>query len=91
MSPSTLNMMFQRMGFAGLLSPHGIRATASTILNERGYNSDYIEKQLAHVERNSVRGAYNHAKYLAQRRVMMQEWADYLDELRQIKPKRNQA
>lgn len=91
MSPSTLNMMFQRMGFAGLLSPHGIRATASTILNERGYNSDYIEKQLAHVERNSVRGAYNHAKYLAQRRVMMQEWADYLDELRQIKPKGNQA
>lgn len=91
MSASTLNVMFQRMGFAGLLSPHGIRATASTILNERGYNSDYIEKQLAHVERNSVRGAYNHAKYLAQRRVMMQEWADYLDELRQIKPKGNQA
>lgn len=53
MSPSTLNMMFQRMGFAGL-PPHGIRATASTILNERGYNSDYIEKQLAHVERNSA-------------------------------------
>lgn len=89
MSASTLNVMFQRMGFAGKLSPHGIRATASTILNERGYNSDHIEKQLAHVERNSVRGAYNHAKYLDQRRVMMQEWADYLDELRQIKPKGN--
>lgn len=91
MSPSTLNMMFKRMGFAGLLSPHGIRATASTILNELGYNSDYIEKQLAHVERNSVRGAYNHAKYLTQRREMMQDWADYLDKLRQIKPKGSSA
>lgn len=91
MSPSTLNMMFKRMGFAGELSPHGIRATASTILNELGYNSDYIEKQLAHVERNSVRGAYNHAKYLTQRREMMQDWADYLDKLRQIKPKGSSA
>ena len=84
-------MALKRMGFQDRLVSHGMRSMASTILNERGYNSDYIEKQLAHVERNSVRGAYNHAKYLAQRRVMMQEWADYLDELRQIKPKGNPA
>ena len=66
---------------------HGFRAMASTILNEKGYNSDWIERQLAHGERSSVRAAYNYAQYLPERRKMMQEWADYLDSLRGIRLK----
>jgi integrase len=73
----------RRMGYEqGTLTVHGFRATASTLLNEQGWNRDWIEKQLAHGERNGVRAAYNHAAYLPQRKMMMQDWADYLDELR---------
>ncbi len=61
---------------------HGFRGMASTLLNEQGYRPDVIEAQLAHGERNAVRAAYNHAQYLPERTAMMQEWADYLDELR---------
>ncbi|HKF95387.1 MAG TPA: hypothetical protein VKB96_12485 [Gammaproteobacteria bacterium] len=69
------------MGYAGRFSQHGIRATGSTILNERGYRPDVIEYQLAHKERNKVRASYNRAEYLGERREMMQFWADYLDGL----------
>ena len=55
---------------------------ASTLLNELGYNSDWIERQLAHCERNGVRAAYNYAEYLPERRRMVQDYADYLDNLR---------
>lgn len=55
---------------------------ASTLLNELGYNRDWIERQLAHSERDSVRAAYNYAEYLPERRKMMQEWSDYLIELK---------
>jgi hypothetical protein len=55
---------------------------ASTSLNEQGWNPDLIELQLAHAERNKVRAAYNRASRLAERRKMMQAWADYLDALR---------
>lgn len=58
----------------------GFRATASTILNEHGFEPSVIERQLAHAERNEVRAAYNHAQYLPERRKMMQWWADYIDE-----------
>ena len=61
---------------------HGFRALASTQLNELGWNDKWIEAQLSHSDRNKVRKAYNHAKYLPQRRVMMQAWADYIDMLR---------
>lgn len=73
-----------RLGYAKEeLCVHGIRGMASTLLNESGkYRPDVIEMQLAHGERNKVREAYNHARYLPERRKMMQEWADYLDELR---------
>jgi len=64
------------------MTVHGFRSIASTLLNERGYNKDWIERQLAHGERDGVRGAYNYAEYLPKRRRMMQEWADYLDDLR---------
>lgn len=73
-----LNVIY-RMGYRGRTTGHGFRHTASTILNEYGFNSDHIERQLAHVETNKVRGVYNHAEYLVERRKMMQWWADYLD------------
>jgi len=73
--------MVARMGYQGRFSPHGIRATGSTILNEQGFRADVIERQLAHTERNKVRASYNQAEYLKERRAMMQEWADYLDSL----------
>lgn len=60
-------------------TPHGFRHTASTILNEQGFNSDHIEKQLAHVEKSKVRGTYNKAIYLEDRKKMLQHWADFLD------------
>ena len=73
----------RRMGYGKeTMTVHGFRTTASTLLNERGYNGDWIEAQLAHAEKNAIRDAYNRAQYLPERRRMMQEWADYLDELR---------
>lgn len=85
MTPTTLNRALERMGFNGKgsigFSAHGFRATASTILNELGYRSEVIERQLAHAERNKVRASYNQAEYLKDRRVMMQQWADLIDEM----------
>lgn len=71
------------MGFTqDEMTMHGFRGMASTLLNEMGYNRDWIERQLAHGERDHVRAAYNYAEHLPERRRMMQEWADYLDELK---------
>lgn len=81
MSQNTIIFALYRMGYHSRATGHGFRATASTILNEHGFNSDVIERQLAHGERNSVRAAYNHAQYLPERRKMMQWWADHLDKL----------
>lgn len=78
MTATTLNRALERMGYAGRFSAHGFRATASTVLNEMGYRSDVIERQLAHKERNKVRASYNQAEYLEERRKMMQVWADLL-------------
>ncbi|MDX8399004.1 MAG: tyrosine-type recombinase/integrase [Gallionellaceae bacterium] len=61
---------------------HGFRGTASTLLHEQGFNTAYIERQLAHKEGNAVKAAYNHARHLPQRTEMMQQYADYLDGLR---------
>jgi integrase len=80
MSENTLLFALYRMGYHSKATGHGFRATASTILNEHGFNSDVIERQLAHVERNKVRAAYNHAEYLPERRKLMQWWADYLEQ-----------
>jgi integrase len=79
MSPTTLNRCLERMGYAGYFSAHGFRATASTNLNELGYDEKIVEIQLAHQERNKSKKAYNHAKYLPLRTSMMQDWADYID------------
>ena len=71
-----------RIGYGmGKMTPHGFRGMASTLLNEHGFPPDVIERQLAHVEGNAVRAAYNRAEYLDQRRQMMQWWGDYLDGL----------
>ncbi len=80
MSENTMLYALYRMGYHSKATGHGFRATASTILNEHGYEPSVIERQLAHAERNEVRAAYNHAQYLPERRKMMQWWADYLDE-----------
>jgi len=83
-SDMTLLAGLRRLGYTKeQMTVHGFRSMASTLLNEQGYNRDWIERQLAHGERNSIRAAYNYAEYLPERRRMMQEWADYLDQLRQ--------
>jgi len=83
MSNMALNAALRRRGYdQGEMCAHGFRAMASTLLNELGWNSDLIERQLAHAERNSIRAAYNRAEYLPERRKMMQAWADYLDKLK---------
>lgn len=82
-SDVTMLNALRRMGYAkDEMCTHGFRSIASTLLNELGYNRDWIERQLAHGERNDVRAAYNYAEYLPERRKMMQEWADYLTELK---------
>lgn len=79
MSENTINDMIGRMGYKGRVVGHGFRSMFSTILNEHGFNRDAIERQLAHVEGNSVRAAYNQAEYLPERRFMMQWWADFIE------------
>ena len=81
MSENTLLYTLYRMGYHKKATPHGFRATASTILNEHSFRPDAIERQLAHAERNKVRASYNHAQYLPERREMMQWWGNYLEEL----------
>lgn len=76
---ATLRNAIVKMGYYGKFSPHGARGTFSTILNEKGYRPDVIERQLAHEEGNRVRAAYHHAEYLPERIAMMQDWADMLD------------
>ena len=81
MSGTTINRALERMGYGGKLSAHGFRSTASTLLHELAYRPEVIERQLAHAERNTVKAAYNHAQYLAERTAMMQQWASYIDAL----------
>jgi integrase len=82
MSNNTMLFALYRLGYKGKMTGHGFRAVASTMLNEKGIRADVIERQLAHAEPNEVRGAYNHAEYLPERKKMMQGWADHLDALR---------
>lgn len=76
---ASFRQMLNVLGWGGKYSPHATRTTGSTRLNELGFPSDWIERQLAHAEPNSVRRTYNHAEHLANRRTMMQQWADMLD------------
>ena len=82
MSDNGVRIALRVMGFTKeQITPHGFRAMFSTIANENGWNRDVIERQLAHVEKNAVRGAYNHAEYMPERIKLMQWWADWLDGL----------
>lgn len=78
LSATTLNRMLDFIGLKEVTA-HDFRATASTILNEKGYDEDWIEKQLAHADDNKTRASYNHARYLSDRRKMLQDWADIVD------------
>lgn len=78
MSNNTILMALARMGYKHRMTGHGFRGIASTILHELGFEHAHIEIQLAHQERNAVSASYNHATYLTQRAVMMQNWSDYL-------------
>lgn len=82
MSNNTILKALEIAGYKGRMTGHGFRGLASTALHEQGFDHQHIELQLAHQERNQVSAAYNHALYLKQRTNMMQQWADYLDELK---------
>jgi integrase len=81
MSDNTINKALRLMGYEGRQTGHGFRHLLSTELNGRGYNKDWIERQLAHGDNDEIRATYNHAAYLEQRREMMQAWADSIDAL----------
>lgn len=79
LSENTFLFALYRMGYKGLMTAHGFRALASTVLNEQsGFGHDVIERQLSHRETDAVRAAYNRAEYLAQRRELMQWWSEWL-------------
>jgi integrase len=86
-SENTMLYALYRMGYHSRLTMHGLRGTASTILNENDFNSDWIEAQLAHAPRNAVRAAYNAAKWLPQRRKMLEWWADFCGAAIRCQPK----
>ena len=79
MSEASINQVFKRIGYTGKVTGHGFRHTMSTILHEEGFNTAWIETQLAHVDKNAIRGTYNHALYLEGRKEMMQWYGDYVD------------
>jgi integrase len=83
MNKNSMLGALKRMGYKRAMTGHGFRGLASTVLNEKGYERAHIEMQLAHAPKNDVEAAYNKALYLPQRRVMMQGWADFLDETRE--------
>lgn len=78
MSENAVLYLMGRMGYAGKMTGHGWRSVLSTWANEAGFNPDAIERQLAHVPGDKVRGIYNRAEYLPERRAMLQAWADWL-------------
>ena len=82
MSENTVNLALQAIGYKDRQTGHGFRHLLSTELNGRGYNRDWIERQLAHGDQDEIRAVYNKAQYLEQRREMMQAWADSIDALR---------
>jgi integrase len=82
MSDNTVTAALRYLGYAqDEMTGHGFRAMANSLLAEKGWSKDAIERQLAHVEGNKVRRAYHRSEHLEERRRMMQAWADYLDSL----------
>lgn len=81
MAETTLNLQMRKVRWdIAHFTPHDLRRTGSTILNELGYNPDWIEKALNHSAKG-IRGVYNRAQYAEQRRQMLQEWADWIGRL----------
>lgn len=77
-SKESVSQVIELLGYKGRATGHGFRHTMSTILHEQGFDSAWIEIQLAHVDKNSIRGTYNHAQYLDNRRNMMQWYAQHI-------------
>ncbi|CAM7429412.1 MULTISPECIES: integrase domain-containing protein [Klebsiella] len=78
MNSQTANAALKRIGYGGKLVAHGLRAIASTAMNEAGLNSDVIEAVLAHIEKNEVRRAYNRSTYLEKRKELMSWWGNFI-------------
>jgi len=92
LSENAMNSALRRIGYTkDEVCAHGFRSSASTILNERGYDGDVIETALAHQGRDAVRAAYNRAKYWPQRTKLLQDWADLLDQFKTLSASRNVA
>ena len=85
-SNGTVLMGLRRMGYQNKMTGHGFRTLASTILNEKGYRSDWIERQLAHEDDDKIRSAYNRAEHLLERKKMMQDYVDYLEAFKKKNP-----
>ncbi|ELW2863486.1 tyrosine-type recombinase/integrase [Salmonella enterica] len=79
MNSQSANMALKRMGYKDILVAHGLRALASTTLNEAGFFPDVIEAALAHIDINETRRAYNRSTYLEQRRKMMDWWGEHIE------------
>jgi integrase len=79
LSDGAIGGMLKRIGYRRKQTAHGFRHLVSTALNDKGYEEDWIERQLAHGDPDKIRGTYNKAQYLEPRRKMMQDWADLLD------------
>lgn len=78
MCSQSVNAALKRAGLTGQLVSHGMRSIGSTALNEQGFNRDAIELSLAHVDKNTIRGIYNNAEYLEERREIMSWWSSYI-------------
>lgn len=79
MSDASINKVIKMLGYHGRLTGHGFRHMMSTILHKHGFESARIEMQLAHVDKNSIRGAYNHAQYIRDRKIMIEWYANLLN------------
>lgn len=92
MSENTVNQALKTLGYGGIMTAHGFRSTASSLLNESMlWHPDVIERALAHQGGSSIRSSYNHTTYWKERAAMMQWWSDKLDRLKQVGPTAPQA
>lgn len=86
-SENNVNQALRRMGYAGIMTAHGFRSTASSLLNEDGrWSPDVIEHALAHKDQNAMRAIYNRSSYWQARVEMMQAWSDELDSIKSGAP-----
>lgn len=92
LSENAFNSVLRNMGYSkDQATAHGFRSTASTILNERGFDADVIEAALAHQDDDEMRRIYNRALYLPERKKLMQDWADLMDTFKKQKVVRRAA